>query len=90
MSKAPLLVGLAAGYVLGTRDGRERYEKIKSQAIRLWHDPRVQEKASQAAQKVRSKTGDKKGKTKKGKSKKSRKAKESDWSFRPSADQRVN
>jgi hypothetical protein len=48
MRKATLLVGLAAGYVLGTRDGRERYEKIKSQATRLWQDPRVQKKASQA------------------------------------------
>jgi len=47
--KAALLVGLAAGYVLGTRDGRERYEQIKTQANRLVNDPRVQEKASQAA-----------------------------------------
>src|SRR4051812_12531093 len=46
--KAALLVGLAAGYVLGTRDGRERYEQIKTQANRLINDPRVQEKASQA------------------------------------------
>lgn len=48
MKKTTLLVGLAAGYVLGTRDGRERYEQIKTQATRLWNDPRVQEKASQA------------------------------------------
>ena len=47
--KAALVVGLAAGYVLGTRDGRERYEQIKTQANRLVNDPRVQEKASQAA-----------------------------------------
>jgi hypothetical protein len=46
--KAALLVGLAAGYVLGTRDGRERYEQIKTQANKLMNDPRVQEKASQA------------------------------------------
>jgi hypothetical protein len=46
--KAALIVGLATGYVLGTRDGRERYEQIKSQATRVWQDPRVQEKASQA------------------------------------------
>src|SRR3954471_2706168 len=46
--KAALLVGLAAGYVLGSRDGRERYEQIKAQANRLVNDPRVQEKASQA------------------------------------------
>jgi hypothetical protein len=46
--KATLLVGLATGYVLGTRDGHERYEQIKAQAERVWKDPRVQEKASQA------------------------------------------
>ena len=47
-SKAALVVGLAAGYVFGTRDGRERYEQIKSQALRVWQDPRVQQKAAQA------------------------------------------
>jgi hypothetical protein len=46
--KLAMVVGLAAGYVLGTRDGRERYEQIKTQANRLVNDPRVQEKASQA------------------------------------------
>ncbi|MDX6302139.1 MAG: hypothetical protein QOF53_3353 [Nocardioidaceae bacterium] len=46
--KAALVIGLATGYVLGTRDGRERYEQIKTQANRLMNDPRVQEKASQA------------------------------------------
>jgi hypothetical protein len=46
--KAALVIGLAAGYVLGTRDGRERYDQIKTQANRLMNDPRVQEKASQA------------------------------------------
>ncbi len=48
MGKATLVVGLAAGYVLGTRDGRERYEQIKTQANRLVQDPRVQRKASRA------------------------------------------
>ena len=48
MGKATLVVGLAAGYVLGTRDGRERYEQIKTQATRFVQDPRVQRKASQA------------------------------------------
>ena len=46
--KAALVVGLAAGYVLGTRDGRERYEQIKSQAQSVWKSPKVQEKATQA------------------------------------------
>jgi len=46
--KAGLVVGMAAGYVLGTRDGRGRYEQIKTQAERLWNDPKVQKKAAQA------------------------------------------
>ena len=53
--KATLILGMAAGYVLGTRDGRERYEQIKSQANRLWNDPKVQEKASQAQDVVKEK-----------------------------------
>lgn len=40
--KTALVIGLAAGYVLGTRDGRTRYEQIKSQATKVWLDPRVQ------------------------------------------------
>ena len=46
--RAALIVGVSTGYVLGTRAGRERYEQIKTRAARLWHDPRVQEKATQA------------------------------------------
>jgi hypothetical protein len=38
--KAGLVIGLAAGYVLGTRAGRERYEQIKTQAAKVWElDP---------------------------------------------------
>jgi hypothetical protein len=40
--------GLAAGYVLGTRAGRESYEVLKSKALSLWNDPRVQESVSGA------------------------------------------
>ncbi|HEX6517979.1 MAG TPA: hypothetical protein VF049_20645 [Nocardioidaceae bacterium] len=46
--KLALLLGGAAGYVLGTRAGKERYEQIKSQAQKLWQNPTVQEKATQA------------------------------------------
>jgi hypothetical protein len=46
--KAALLVGLATGYVLGTRDGRARYQQIKTQANRFFSDPRVQQKTAQA------------------------------------------
>ncbi len=47
-----LLVGIAAGYVLGARAGRGRYEQIKSQADQLWHDPRVQSTVSSASSRV--------------------------------------
>lgn len=41
--KAGLVIGLAAGYVLGTRAGRERYEQIKGQAAKVWNLRPVQE-----------------------------------------------
>lgn len=47
-TKATLLLGAAAGYVLGTRAGRERYEQIRRTAGRAWRDPRVQEKVADA------------------------------------------
>lgn len=50
--KAALLAGLGIGYVLGTRDGRERYEQIKAQATKAWNDPRVQDKAGKAQTKA--------------------------------------
>ena len=40
--KAGLVVGLAIGYVLGTRAGRERYEQIKTQWLKLWNTEPVQ------------------------------------------------
>jgi hypothetical protein len=46
--KVLLIVGLAAGYVLGARAGRERYEDIKRVAGNLWHDPRVQHQVRNA------------------------------------------
>ena len=49
MKKLTLLIAAAAGYVLGARAGRERYEQIKRTATRVKEDPRVQEKAHQAA-----------------------------------------
>jgi len=40
--KAALVVGLVAGYVLGARAGRERYEQIKAQAEKVWEQDAVQ------------------------------------------------
>lgn len=47
--KLAVLAGMGAGYVLGTRAGRQRYEQIMGTARRLWEDPRVTEKRQQAA-----------------------------------------
>jgi hypothetical protein len=41
--KAGLVIGLAIGYVLGTRAGRERYEQIKAQAMKVWDSAPVQD-----------------------------------------------
>lgn len=48
--KAGLVVGLAVGYVLGTRAGRERYEQIKAQAAKLWNAAPVQKQVDKAKQ----------------------------------------
>ncbi len=39
--KGTLLLGLGAGYVLGARAGRERYESLKRRARAIAEDPRV-------------------------------------------------
>lgn len=53
-----LLAGAAIGYVLGTRDGRGRYEQIKTQADHLWHDQRVQGTVQAAGDAVKEKAPD--------------------------------
>ncbi len=40
--KAGLVVGIAIGYVLGSRAGRERYEQIKTQWLKVWNAEPVQ------------------------------------------------
>ncbi|GAA1166101.1 hypothetical protein [Nocardioides aquiterrae] len=47
-SKSSLLVGFAAGYVLGSRAGRERYEQIKAGATKVAQNPKVQAAADRA------------------------------------------
>ena len=59
VGKLKWLVGFGAGYVLGARAGRERYDQIAGRAQELWSDPRVQEKAGQAQQVVKEKVGNK-------------------------------
>ena len=47
MAKLGILIGFGAGYVLGARAGRERYEQLVSKTQAVWRDPRVQRKTSQ-------------------------------------------
>jgi hypothetical protein len=54
MSKLSLLAAAAAGYVLGARAGRERYEQIKTGAQKLARDPRVQAASHKAQDAVAS------------------------------------
>ncbi|MCW2866891.1 MAG: YtxH protein [Marmoricola sp.] len=49
MKKLLVLISGGIGYVLGTKAGRERYEQIRGQFNKVKSDPRVQEKAQQAA-----------------------------------------
>ena len=55
--KLSLLFGFGAGYVFGTKAGRERYDQIAGKAQEVWRDPRVQEKAGQAQQVVKGRAG---------------------------------
>lgn len=48
MGRFMFLIGLAIGYVFGTRAGRKRYEQIKSAAQNLWESEPVQWAANQA------------------------------------------
>jgi hypothetical protein len=45
--KILLLAGVAVGYVLGARAGREKYNELVSTANKFWNDPRVQERVEQ-------------------------------------------
>ena len=49
MKKLLVLIAGGIGYVLGTKAGRERYDQIRGTFNKVKDDPRVQEKAHQAA-----------------------------------------
>lgn len=48
MSKITMLAAAAAGYVLGARAGRDRYEQIAQGAQRFWDNPKVRQAAADA------------------------------------------
>ncbi|MFE6662603.1 YtxH domain-containing protein [Streptomyces sp. NPDC057697] len=51
------IAGLALGYVIGTRAGRERYEQMKKSARRFAENPAVRNTAESAAQSGRDLAG---------------------------------
>jgi hypothetical protein len=46
--KLMFVLGAAAGYVIGTRTGRQGYEKLKTQVGEVWQKPAVQDGLSKA------------------------------------------
>lgn len=47
--------GLAVGYVLGTRAGRQSYEQIRTKAQQLWNNPKVQDTVASTTGTLKSK-----------------------------------
>jgi len=41
-TRTVFVVGAGLGYVLGTRAGREQFDRFKSWSLSVWEDPRVQ------------------------------------------------
>jgi hypothetical protein len=58
MRKLSFLSGLAIGYVLGARAGRERYEQIRKSARDLSQTPAVQKATRSAMDAVGNQVGD--------------------------------
>ena len=52
MKKTYVLIGFAAGYVLGARAGRDRYDQIRAGAQRVASNPTVQSAAGRAQEAV--------------------------------------
>ncbi|WP_375001315.1 hypothetical protein [Aeromicrobium sp. CTD01-1L150] len=59
MNKLLLVAAGVAGYVLGARAGRERYEQIRDQSTRVWNSPTVQHGVDEAAKHAASAAGGK-------------------------------
>lgn len=54
-SKLLLGIGIAAGYVLGSRSGRAAYDKLKARAAGIWESKPVQDKVSAATEAIKEK-----------------------------------
>ena len=56
--KILFVAGLAVGYVVGTRAGREKYEELRNAAMKVWNDPRVQKQVDAVEDFVKDKAPD--------------------------------
>ena len=52
-NKLLLGVGIAAGYVLGSRSGRAAYDKLKARAAGIWDSKPVQDKVAVATETIK-------------------------------------
>jgi hypothetical protein len=57
LKKMSFVVGVGAGYVLGARSGRARYDQIAGKAQELWQHPRVQQTVGQVQQVAKDRAG---------------------------------
>lgn len=57
-AKLSFLAGAALGYVLGTRAGRESYEKIKASAQQAWSKDAVQDTVATVQDTVKTQAGE--------------------------------
>ena len=55
MAKLTFLAGLAAGYVLGARAGKQRYEQIRRTSSKVWNSGPVQKQVGVAKEAARTK-----------------------------------
>lgn len=52
MSKITMAAAGAIGYLLGSRAGREKYDRLTEKAESLWNNPKVQQGTRRAKQKA--------------------------------------
>ena len=53
--KILFVAGLGLGYLFGTRAGREKYDQLKTAALKVWNDPRLQKQVDAAQDFVKDK-----------------------------------
>ncbi|UJH69589.1 hypothetical protein [Ornithinimicrobium sp. INDO-MA30-4] len=53
MSKITMAAAFGAGYIFGSKAGRQRYEELKAKAEELWSNPKVQEQAAKVSEQAK-------------------------------------